>query len=769
MSNTDGNFSNGNVPSGGRLVPVEPAPTPSPYGYGYGAPLPYGYAESEGDLGLYLREYWRIAVKRRWVILSILVTVLSLGMLRTLMMTPLYNATVRLQIDQNAAKVVEGGVTPTESIYDYDFLKTQYEILQSRGIAERVASNLKLGEDKTFGGPSGFSLIGAVRTLLSPPAEDRKEPTKADKENAASGIVLGNTTVRPVAGSRLVDITYSDPSPARAQRIANAIADAYIASNLDKRFQANAYAKTFLEDQLKQLKLRLEASEKALLDFAEKEQIVVLNEKSSIAENNLAAANSALGTLTSERIKNEQLWKQLDTTNAINLPQFLTNAVIDGLRGKRNALVTEYEEKLETFKPSYPAMVQISNKIKEVDRQLATEVKAIRGSYKAAFDASLRQEGEMTERIKVLRDEALDLQKRLIEYNILKREVDTNRSLYEGLLQRYKQVDVAAGVTANNVFIVDSAQMPGSPSSPQLSRALLLSFALGLGAGLAAAYVLEQLDDKVRSAEELEQITGLATLGIIPKVAKSDTVDAALADPRSHLSEAYRSLCTALQFSSESGLPKTIAVTSATPAEGKSITSLAVARHFATLGLKVLLIDADMRNPSLHTKMGLDNSVGLSNYLTGACEPPDTFQRTQIPNLAFMATGPLPPNAADLLGGTRIHSLLSIGLEVFDLIVVDGPPVMGLADAALLASVTSGTLFVAGAGQVPSGAVRGALKRLQFARSHVVGAVLTKFDAKSAGYGYGYGHDYGYGYGYGKDRAVEVTQAPQLSQPRFNT
>jgi succinoglycan biosynthesis transport protein ExoP len=764
MANSDGNLSNGNVPSGGRLVPAEPAAVPAPYGYGYGAPPSYGYAESEGDLGLYLREYWRIAVKRRWVILSILVTVLSLGMLRTFMQTPLYSATVRLQIDQNAAKVVEGGVTPTESNYDYDFLKTQFEILQSRGISERVASNLKLGEDETFGGPTGFSLIGSVRALVSPPPEEKKAPTKADKESAAAGIIQGNTQVRPVAGSRLVDISYTDPNPARAQRVANAVADAYIASNLDKRFQANAYAKTFLEDQLKQLKLRLETSEKALLDFAQKEQIVVLSEKSSIAENNLAAANAAFGTLTSERIKNEQLWRQIDTTDAINLPQFLTNAVIDGLRAKRNALVTEYQEKLETFKPGYPAMVQINNKIKETDRQLATEVKAIKDSYKAAFDASARQESEMKERIEVLRNEALDLQKRLIEYNILKREVETNRSLYEGLLQRYKQVDVAAGVTANNVFIVDSAQMPGAPSSPRLSRALLLSVALGLGAGLAAAYVLEQLDDKVRSAEELEQITGLAILGIIPKVAKSEAADEALADPRSPLSEAYRSLCTSLQFSSEKGLPKTIAVTSTSPSEGKSITSLAVARHFATLGQKVLLIDADLRNPSLHTRMGLDNSIGLSNYLTGACEPPETFQRTQIPNLAFMATGPLPPNAADLLGGTRIHSLLSVGLDVFDLIVVDGPPVMGLADAALLASATSATLFVAGAGQAPSGAVRGALKRLQFTRSHVVGAVLTKFDAKSAGYGYG--HDYGYGYG--NDRAVEAAQTPQLTQPHLN-
>ena len=189
----------------------------------------------------------------------------------------------------------------------------------------------------------------------------------------------------PVPGSRLVDVSYTDPDPGRAQRIANALADAFIAANLDKRFEANTYAKTFLNDQVQQLKLRLEASEKELLEFAQKEQIVAVTEKSSIAENNLASANAALGNLVSERIKNEQLWKQVASTDATNLPQFLTNKVIEGLRDQKKALTTEYQEKLETFKPGYPAMVQINNKIKEIDRQLAQEVKAIKESLKASL------------------------------------------------------------------------------------------------------------------------------------------------------------------------------------------------------------------------------------------------------------------------------------------------------------------------------------------------------------------------------------------------
>jgi len=324
-------------------------------------------------------------------------------------------------------------------------------------------SALKLGNDPDFIKARGFSLRGAIRESFA--SSDGGE-AGINRENAATSIVMDNRTVRPVAGSRLVDISYSDPDPARAQRIVTGLADAFINSNLDKRLQANSYAKVFLEDKAAQLKLRLEESEKALLEFGQKEQIVSAAEKSNIAESNLASANATLGSLAAERIKSYELWKQVETAKAINLPQFLSNGVIDGLRAKRNSLETEYQEKLETFKPSYPAMVQISNKIAEIDRQLASEVDTIKRAYKAAYESSLSQEEEMKKRIDILKAEVLDLQKRSIEYNILKREVDTNRGLYDGLLQRYKEVDIAGGVGANNVFVVERAALPRSPSSP---------------------------------------------------------------------------------------------------------------------------------------------------------------------------------------------------------------------------------------------------------------------------------------------------------------
>lgn len=746
MSNASDANLNGSSGKLSKLVPVDetalvPRELYSPSGR-------YPTFDEPKDLAATIKEYLRILNRRKWVVLSCAAVILALGTARTLMMTPLYTSTVRIQIDRNVAKIVEGGsVTPVEGS-DNEFLRTQYELLQSRNLSERVASSADLASDQDFFSPQGFSFLEFIRGLLS--GGGQKPPTTPDRSEliqAAAKILMENTTVRPVPGSRLVDISYRDPNPARAQRIATAYADAFVASNLDKRFEANAYAKTFLEDQLKQLKARTEDSEKALIEFGEKEKILELNDKSSIVESNLAAANTALGNLIAERTKNEQLWKQVEEVKGFELPQLLSNRVIDGLRSKRNELETEYKEKLETFKPQYPAMIQLQNRISEIDRQLATEVKTVRGALKAAYESSLSQESETKERIEELKTEALDLQKRSIQYNTFKREVETNRGLYNNLLQRFKEVDVAGGVGANNIFIVDRAQLPDAPTSPQVMRSILLALLLGLGAGFGLAVLMDALDDLIVSIEDVEQFAGTSTLGIIPKV-KDGSAEFELADPRSALSEAYRSLCTSLQFTTDHGLPRSLAITSSGPGEGKSLTSIAIASHFARMGLKVLLIDADMRNSSIHKKLHLDNSVGLSNYLTGACTPPEAIQKSDLPNLAIMSSGTLPPNAADLLAGARLASLMSSALDVFDLVVLDGPPVLGLADAVLLSSAAEATVFVIGAGVARKASVSGALKRLEYSKSPLIGSVLTKFDAKSAGYGYGgYGYNYTYSYG----------------------
>ena len=513
-----------------------------------------------------------------------------MGGLNGFMKTPLYTSSVTIQIDLEAIKVVDGDATAQGRTGQggADFQRTHYELLKSRAMAERVVSTLQLQEDLDFLKPRTASLTGWLFGQLRSGTDLAEIPSGA-RTGTAVGIVSSHIAVQPVAGSRLVKLSFTDPSPQRAQKIANAYADAYVASNLDKRFEANSYAKVFLEDQIKQLKLRLEESENALLAFAEREKIVQVTDKASIAENNLAAANVALGQIISDRIKNEQFWRQAESATDIELPQLLSNGVVEDLRARKKDLRRDYEQKLETFKPSYPAMVEISSKIKEIDRQLASEVATIKGSLKATYEAALNQESEMKTRIDELRTEVLDLQKKGIQHNILMREVETNRGLYNSLLQRYKEVDIASGVGTNNIFIVDKALAPGAPSEPRIGRILMISLMLGLAAGLGLAYLLELFDDCVRSPEEAEQLSGLSTLGVIPLVPSEDNFVILSKDPRSPISEAYRSLATALQFSTDAGLPRSIVVTSAGAQEGKSTTALAIARHFASMGSNPVL------------------------------------------------------------------------------------------------------------------------------------------------------------------------------------
>jgi len=398
-----------------RPVVQAAAPTAVAVRDAYGLPgMPASGGDEAGELARSLLQYVHIALKRRWLILSVLLGVVALGLLKAVLATPRYTANVRIQIDREPLKVLDRGVTAPLEEGGSDFLKTQFELLKSRAMAERVVSTLKLMNDGDFLA-SGRGSIGTIAGFFVMP-----KPSPENSHVAAIALIVQGVEVKPVVGSRLVDVSYTDPNPGRAQKIANAYADAYMASNVDKRFKANAYAKNFLDDQIKQLKLRMEESERASLEFAEKEKIVEVNDKASVAENNLQAANTALGQLISERIKAEQQWRQVQNTPATHLSQFLSNKFIEELRTHKKELETEYQEKLESFKPGYPAMVQISNKIKETDKQLASEVNAIRNSLKAGYEAALTEENEMKKHVEELREEVLSLQKKGIQYNILK-------------------------------------------------------------------------------------------------------------------------------------------------------------------------------------------------------------------------------------------------------------------------------------------------------------------------------------------------------------
>ena len=694
-----------------------------------------------------LLAYWRILLKRRWLILGVLAGVLAISLLLTLMATPMYRATAVMQIENEKQQFVQGGLEAYPS-WDPEFLETQYQLLKSRALAERVADDL--GLDATalaqLNTPGWLDrLKGLVR-----PAPKAAGPAVVDADpkatlRHATGVVMGGLSVTPVPNTRLVQISFDSPVPAFAARVANGVADGFVTSGLERRFGANSYAKTYLEDQLKTTKARLEQSERQLVAFAQKENLVSSGEGQSLAGQNLSELNSALATAQEQRIRTQARWSQAQAASGAALPaDMLSNSIIRTLQQQRAQLQGTYQQKLQVFKADYPEMQQLKGQMDDLDKQITLELRNIRASVKAEFDAAASQERLLQGQLSALRTQALDVDDRSIDYNIIKREVDTNRQLYDSLLQRFKEVGVAGDVRSNNITIIDRAEVPGGRFSPNLSSNLAMGMLLGLILGVLLAFVLEFLDDTLKTPEDIEQRLKLAVLGIIPRLFKQ-TPEQAVLDLRSAFSESYRSVRTALQFSTDQGVPKVLLVTSASPSEGKSTTALALARNFAQMGKRVLLIEADLRNPSLHKSLGIRAEIGLSNLLAGAHSITEAVQDTEQTALKVILAGPLPPNPAELLSGSKLVSLLTIASQHYDQVIIDGPPVMGIADAPILANAADGTLLVVHSGKTRITTAQGAVKRLNSARAHLIGSLLTHYDSKAAGYGYNYEGYYAYG------------------------
>ena len=702
-----------------------------------------------------LRAYWRILVKRRRLIASVVAATIALALLLTLMTQPLYRASAMIQIDKEPAPIVQTTGPQYYDGWDPEFLNTQYELLKSRALAERVANELDL-DGGALANLDDPGWLGRVMGLLRPESKDSKARAAqaapaADRAavlKQAAGVVQGGLTVMPIAESRLVNLNFDSPDPQFSTRVVNAVAEGFIASSLERRMGTNSYAKTYLEDQLRQTKGKLEDSERKLVEFAQKEGLVNTGgDGTSLATQNLTDLNGALAEAQSQRIRSEARWRQASSGGAMPA-DMLSASGIQGLQTQRAALMGQYQQKLAVFKPDYPEMQQLKRQMDEIDRQIGAESGRIRASVKAEYDAASKQETMLVGQINALRGQALDVDTRSIQYNILKREADTNRQLYDSLLQRFKEVGAAGDVRSNNISIVDRAQ-GGWRFKPNLFMNLLYGIAAGLLLGVLGAFVLEFLDDTLKTPEDLEQKLRLAVLGIIPKLGPKESVASVAADPRSAFSEAYRSVRTALQFSTDHGVPRSLLITSASPSEGKSTTALALARDLAQLGRRVLLIDGDLRNPSLHKQLGLRSEIGLSNLLAGASGLSDAVQETQHERLHVMLAGPLPPNPAELLSGSKLLSLLTVATERYDQIIIDGPPVLGLADAPILANAVEGTLLVVTSAKTRISTAQAGLKRLLSARARVIGALLTKYDAKTAGYGYGYAYHYDGYYAYG--------------------
>ena len=694
----------------------------------------------------------RIIYHRRWLVLGALGLGLAAAVLVTLLTTPVYRASVTLEANPPTVAVTDeqSRERETSNVNSYDFVATQVGLLSSKSVAQRTAQELNLANN----------------------AEIVPQDVDASKRlRIATGVVAGGLKVTPPEEGQLIIFTYDSTSPQLAAMIANGVADSFINTALQRRYEASAYARNFLERQISKTRGDLERSERSLVAYAQAQGIIntavgvdgkPAADTGSLQGESLVALNQALAQATARRVAAEGAYRQALATG----PTLeVTNSTL-ALTQQRATLEAEYQQKREFMKPEHPEMQSLRAQIDELSRQISRQsgqvssgrANTLLADYRAALSAERALEG----RVSQLKGAVLNLRGRSIQYNILQREVDTNRSLYDALLQRFKEIGVAGGVGMAPVSIVDRADTPTFPFKPNMLLNLLIGLGAGLLAGVAAAVGLEFLHDTINSREDVRRKLALPCLGVVPKTSAKDAFVDALKNPTSMVSEAYSAMVAALRFSTEAGMPKVLLVTSTRSGEGKSSSALALAQNFARRDKKVLLIDSDLRKPAFKTT---SDRVGLSKLLTTDESVGGHVTETQHPNLWLLPSGPLPPNPADLLATGRIRKIIAEATERFDLVVIDGPPTLGLADSPLLAAAAGNVLFVIESGRTRTRAAIEALNRLEATGTHVLGAALTKNNESSGGYGR-YGNAYGYGYGYGKGRVkqTEILMIPGASE-----
>jgi capsular exopolysaccharide synthesis family protein len=721
-----------------------------------GAPIavgPDGAWVATGDPGKYsmLAQYIKVARRWKWVIIGAIAAGIAAALVITLLTTPLYSATVTLEIAREEARIVnvEGVDSSGVGRVDEEFYQTQYGLLVSRSLADRVARELRLADNRAFLTMYG---IGDAQSLFSDERPlDNSEAARQQRLRQVVAVLLKNISINPTRLSRLVGVTYRSPDPTLSARIANAWATLFIQTNIERRFEATAYARSFLERRLAELREKLDQSERALVNYAASQRIININTAGAagtaverpIISDDLVAFNQALAVSRTQRIAAESAFRQASrgggaTTTALG------NAALNGLREQRATVAANYSRLQAQFGPEYPQVLALASQLQQLDQSIGREEARVVSSLRGEFQQAQEREQELSSRVDNLKDSLLDLRRRSIQYNILQREASTNQSLYEGLLQRYKEIGIAGGVGTNNVSVVDAAPVPVRPSSPRPLINLLLGMLAGGVVGAALAFALDQIDEKITDPTEMERALGVPGLGVVPK-SSSDNPLADLEDRRSALTEAYLTVKTNLQFATPNGVPRALLVTSTRAGEGKSTTLFALALIMARQGLKVAIIDADMRSPSLHHLFGVENNVGLSSILSANAAWKDAIQKTGTAGIQLITAGQHPPNSADLLSGDALEGLIRDLLTEFDHVFIDAPPLLGLADAPLIASKVDGAVFVVESFGIESRSAKIAVDRLRASGARVVGAVLTKFESRKAAYGYGY--DYGYGYG----------------------
>jgi len=707
-----------------------------------------------------LREYFRVLIKRKWTVVGCLAVIFTIVAIASFKMVPIYDAVGRIAInkpDNNLVnfKDAQGGADysdPTD-------LDTEVAILQSDLLALQVIKTLNLDKMPEFGGRPGPT------DNLAP------DPLQADssRTSALLGAFKGGLRVALKPNTRIVEIRYVSTNPQLAASIVNTLATTYVEQNFKTKFESTMQASDWLSKQLVDLQMKVETSQEKLVRFQKEHEILGTDEKQNIITEKLAELNRELTAAESNRMQKESLYRLVEsgdpevvaaTGNALEVGGAGGSGglapLVAGLRAKQADLKIQVAELSTQFGPSYPKVSQMNNQIKEVDAQIEIELKKVSNRIRGQYLAAQQEESMLRGEFEKQKQEANKLNESAIQYSLLKRDVDVNRQLYEGLLEKLKEAGVTAGLKSTNIRLVDAARTPTYPTEPNIPRNLAFALVLGLTSGIGLAFLLENMDNTVRTTEQAQIISGLPALGMIPMGSKNglDSTGKKLlsvassreavelvtqARPQSQMAESYRALRTSLLLSNLGTPPKIVMVTSARPQEGKTTTSINTAIVLAQKGVRVLLIDADLRRPSVHKTLGMGPRSGLSNVLTGSVTLDHAITRSPIlSNLFILPAGTPPPNPAELLASANMRDFLNDLRDKYDHIIIDTPPTLSVTDAVVLSQRVDAIILVIRSSKTTKQALRRARDILMQVNAKITGVLLNAVDLSSPDYYYYY-------------------------------
>src|SRR5262252_8259308 len=721
----------------------------------------------------HLYDYLLILRKHQWLILSFLLAVVTIVSIATFRMQPVYTATARIEIDRENTNLLP---FPGADSYDYitdmdNYIETQSRIMTSETLALQTIRNSGLIPHSELPG-------SASEAITSGSLANHKRPPEL-------GGFLGSLGVKRVPQSRLLDVSFESTNPELAAQILNAHIANFMEQNFRSKYDASAKATTWLTDQLSELKVKVQNSEDARLAYERQNQIWELDDKQNITTQRLNDLNREFTDAQNDRMRKEALYEFAKAGNIDVVPQLRENNMLQDLLRKRSEHYSQFVDLLNQYGPNFPKVKRIESQLQEIDNLIDKEKRNILESLGNEYNAARQREGLLNEALNEQKEEVNQMASNMVEYNILKRDAEGYKTMYDGLLIKLKEATLAAGLKSSNIHLVDPAMVPSTPTRPAKARNIALSFVVGLVGGIGLALLREYLDNTVKTPDDVETLARLPSLAVVPAFTdengtgrKSRLLGASVNGhekrielvaqhlPKSQMSEAFRALRTSLLLSQAGHPPQVILVTSALPREGKTTAAANLAVTLAQLGDRTLLIDADLRKPGVGRLLNLNGSkyAGLSSYLAGVSSLDlVTVPHPSIPNLSAIPTGPLPPNPADLLSSHRLAEAIAELRTKFKFVVIDSPPIMAATDAVILSVQADGVLLVVRSGETPKEAFTRTRDLLNSVKCHLLGVVLNAVNSRAPDYYYSYRY-YPYSYGYGPQETVETVRGESASR-----